>query len=216
MIIVPTKYYSTPTQVFKHLGINPVIWANHNFRASISAMKEVTKIILDNETLNDVEGSITPVKEIFRLQGDDELRLAEKKYLPTNNNEVDAIILAASKGIELGDLTKDIPKTMLKVKDKTILDWQIDSMLSLGIKNISVVCGYKEKQIDIPKIKKIINKDFNNTKDLYSMFLGIKNSKNDLIISYGDIIFKEYVLHSLLTNQNEIVIVVDQDYRKYG
>ena len=48
------------------------------------------------------------------------------------------------------------------------------------------------------------------------MFLGIKNSKNDLIISYGDIIFKEYVLHSLLTNQNEIVIVVDQDYRKYG
>ena len=193
-----------------------IIWANHNIRASITAMREVSKNILEHETLNNVEGKIVPVNEIFKLQGDDELRIAEKKYLPTSGNKVNALILAASKGKEFGDITKDIPKTMLKVKDKSILDWQVASMSFLGLKDIFVVCGYKEDQIKIPKIKKIINKDFESTTDLFSLYLGIKNIDTDLIISYGDIIYKEHVLHSLLNNQNDMVIVADRDFRKKG
>ena len=80
LVIVPTKYYSTPTEVFKNLGINLVIWANHNIRASVKAMKDVSKNIFDNQTLNNVEGSIATVHDIFKLQGDDELRIAEKIF----------------------------------------------------------------------------------------------------------------------------------------
>ena len=80
LVIVPTKYYSTPTEVFKNLGINLVIWANHNIRASVKAMKDVSKNIFDNQTLNNVEGSIAAVHDIFKLQGDDELRIAEKIF----------------------------------------------------------------------------------------------------------------------------------------
>lgn len=86
VVIVPTTYYSVPIQKIKDLGISVAIWANHNLRASISAMKEMTKKIYQDESLINVENQIVPVKEIFRLQGLKELQEAEKKYLPNKSN----------------------------------------------------------------------------------------------------------------------------------
>src|ERR1700675_1199308 len=41
LVIVPTRYYSTPTEVFRKAGISTVIWANHLVRAAASAMQSV-------------------------------------------------------------------------------------------------------------------------------------------------------------------------------
>lgn len=82
VVIVPTKYYSTPTEEFRRLGVNLVIWANHNLRASLSAMQKISKQILVDESINHVENSIASVEEIFRIQNAEELQKAEKKYLP--------------------------------------------------------------------------------------------------------------------------------------
>jgi phosphoenolpyruvate phosphomutase len=81
VIIVPTKYYTTPTQQFRDWDISMVIWANHNLRACISAMQNTTKQIYDDQSLVNVEPHIVPVKEVFRLQNQHELTEAEKKYL---------------------------------------------------------------------------------------------------------------------------------------
>lgn len=45
VVIVPTKYYKTPTEDFKKWGVNMVIWANHNLRASVKAMQDTTRTI---------------------------------------------------------------------------------------------------------------------------------------------------------------------------
>jgi len=82
LVVVPTKYYNTPTEVFRDLGVNLVIWANHNLRASIMAMKEICQKIHQQETLRHIEKTIPAVEEIFRLQNEEELRIAEEKYLP--------------------------------------------------------------------------------------------------------------------------------------
>jgi phosphoenolpyruvate phosphomutase len=86
LVVVPTKYYNTPTEVFRDLGISLVIWANHNLRASIMAMREISKKIHDQQTLIHIEKTIPSVDEIFRLQNEDELRIAEDKYLPKTIN----------------------------------------------------------------------------------------------------------------------------------
>jgi len=83
IVIVPTKYYKTPTQVYRDIGISTVIWANHNVRAAITAMQTVCKQIYEQQSLVQVEKSIATVNDIFRLQNEDELRDAEKKYLPS-------------------------------------------------------------------------------------------------------------------------------------
>ncbi|MFS0690007.1 phosphoenolpyruvate mutase [Sporosarcina sp. 179-K 8C2 HS] len=83
VVIVPTKYYSTPTSEFVKSGVNTVIWANHNLRASITAMQDISKQIHKEASLMQVENSIVNVEEVFRLQNAEELQRAEKKYLPT-------------------------------------------------------------------------------------------------------------------------------------
>ena len=59
-----------------------VIWANHNLRASVNAMKAVSQKIHDDQSLINVEKEVATVAEVFRLQGMDEMKTAEAKYLP--------------------------------------------------------------------------------------------------------------------------------------
>jgi phosphoenolpyruvate phosphomutase len=216
VIIVPTKYYSTPTEVFRKIGVSTVIWANHNCRAAISAMQQTSKRIFEDQSLINVEGEIASVQEVFRLQGEDELRDAEKSYLPTAGKIANAIVLAASRGSELGLLTDLIPKTMLQVRGKSILARQVDEMRSMGIKHITVVSGYKEEKIPDRDIRKVHNEEYETTTDLYSLYCARDDMKGDVVVSYGDIVFKPYVLHALLSEKNDVSIVVDSEFRKSG
>ncbi|KAL6052352.1 phosphoenolpyruvate mutase [Balamuthia mandrillaris] len=82
VVIVPTKYYKTPTQQFRDMGVSMVIWANHNMRSAITAMQQTSKRIFEEQSLVNVEPNIASVKEVFRLQNNGELQAAEEKYLP--------------------------------------------------------------------------------------------------------------------------------------
>lgn len=82
VVIVPTMYFQTPTKVFQDAGVSMVIWANHILRASIKSMQEVAADIFKRKEIASVEEQIVSVKEIFRLQNADELKQAEKIYLP--------------------------------------------------------------------------------------------------------------------------------------
>jgi phosphoenolpyruvate phosphomutase len=79
--IVPTKYYKTPVDVFEQFGISVVIWANHNLRASIVAMKNVTKRIMRERSVMSIESEISTLDEIFALTNELEVQDAERIYL---------------------------------------------------------------------------------------------------------------------------------------
>ncbi|ETO10565.1 hypothetical protein RFI_26820 [Reticulomyxa filosa] len=85
VVIVPTKYYKTPTKKFQDMGVSLVIWANHNLRASIKAMQHVSKRIYEEQSLLGVETDklLVSVNDVFNLTGEPELEEAEKRYLPT-------------------------------------------------------------------------------------------------------------------------------------
>ncbi|MGX4585962.1 phosphoenolpyruvate mutase [Paenibacillus chitinolyticus] len=84
VVIVPTKYYTTPTVRFQEMGISLVIWANHNLRASIQAMKHLSDRIYRDQSLVHVEKDVASLEEVFRLQGAEELEAAEQQYLPSS------------------------------------------------------------------------------------------------------------------------------------
>src|SRR5699024_10714096 len=114
---------------------------------------------------------------VFELQGASELKVAEKKYLPTYGQDTNAIILAASRGSKLGELTSEIPKTLLKVNGKPILHTLVDEFNQMGIKDISVVQGYGKEFITIENITSINNPLFDETKELYSLSLAMDQIK---------------------------------------
>lgn len=86
IVIVPTTYYATPTEVFAQAGVSLVIWANHLLRSSIYAMQNTAATIYHEQTLVPIDHEIVSVKEIFRLQNADELKEAESRYLPPVNS----------------------------------------------------------------------------------------------------------------------------------
>jgi len=86
VIVVPTKYHGTPTDVFREHGFAAVIWANHLLRASVQAMQEVAARIAADQALHHVEGRIAPLAEVFRLQRMDELEAAERRYLAAGSD----------------------------------------------------------------------------------------------------------------------------------
>ena len=82
VVIVPTKYYTTPTQVFRDAGFALVIWANHLMRSALTSMQKTAREIFTRESLHTVEPVVAPLEEVFRLQDAAELEQAEKRYLP--------------------------------------------------------------------------------------------------------------------------------------
>ena len=87
VVIVPTMYYATPTEVFEEAGVSMVIWANHLVRASVATMQATALQIHKERNLQSVEPEVVSVKEIFRLQDVSELQEAEKRYLPGKESE---------------------------------------------------------------------------------------------------------------------------------
>src|SRR5437870_534639 len=82
VVIVPTMYYATPTAEFRRARISTVIWANHNLRAAMTAMRQTSQRIRRDESIIDIEGQVAGVHDIFRLVGNGELEEAERRYLP--------------------------------------------------------------------------------------------------------------------------------------
>lgn len=215
VVIVPTKYYTTPTHVFRDYKFSLVIWANQILRMAITAMQEAAKTIKTEENLLAIEDAIIPVTEVFRLQGAKELSAAEKRYLPQIKENVQAVLLAASRGIELGEFTQDRPKCMLELSGKSLLERIRDSFYTGGINDITVVRGYHKQVVNVPHLNYVDNDDFETTGELFSLYCGLQSvaqGEKDWIVSYGDVLFKKYVLQMLVESLHDLVVVVDTDW----
>lgn len=112
-----------------------------------------------------------------------------------------AIILAAGFGQRLAPVTLDTPKPLVKVNGVRILDTLLDALYAKGIKNITIVRGYKKEQFDqllekYPTIHFIDNPEFNLANNISSLFHAIDLidrcyiCEADLYVSNWDIINK--------------------------
>ena len=217
VVIVPTKYYSTPTDVFRQHGFSIVIWANHMLRSAIATMQTTARTLKEQENLFSIEDNIVPVSEVFRLQGAAELLEAEKRYLPKTSDQASAIVLAASRGDELGELTEDKPKTMVSIRGVPILSHIVDAYNSVGIKNIAVVRGYKKEAVNLPNLAYVDNDDYAATGELDSLLKALQakgSHDQDIIISYGDVLFNSYIPQALLQEKEDFVIFVDSNWQE--
>ena len=216
VVIVPTKYYATPTDVFRQHGFSMVIWANHMLRAAVASMQKTARALKESEHLLSIEDKVAPVSEIFRLQNAAELLEAEERYLPRGAEGTSAVVLAASRGEELGELTEDQPKTMVKVQGVPILSHIVDAYNAVGIKDIVVVRGYKKEAVNLPNLTYIDNLEFAETGELASLSQALQSRRGRFqptIVSYGDVLFNKYIPQALCQEQDDCVIFVDSNWR---
>ena len=125
------------------------------------------------------------------------------------------IILAAGRGSRLKPLTDDKPKCMVKLFGKSLLEWQIEKFRKIGIKDISVVTGYKKELISMDGIKIYHNKNFEKTNMIETLFCAKKEIDETVIVSYGDIIFQDDVVQKLIESKEDFSVVIDKEWKKY-
>jgi len=128
---------------------------------------------------------------------------------------VKSIIIAAGLGSRLKGYTEALPKCMLMFGEKTLLERQLEVYKDCGIKDISVVRGFKKEKINYKGLNYYDNTDYHNNNILNSLFYAEEAISGNVVISYSDILFDTSVVSRLLESNADISIVVDIDWRGY-
>ena len=58
------------------------------------------------------------------------------------------VIIAAGQGKRIRSITEDLPKTLLKINGRTLLETLLENSLHVGISDVVVVTGYQTKEIE--------------------------------------------------------------------
>jgi len=125
---------------------------------------------------------------------------------------MNAIILAAGMGIRLLPDTENIPKGMIKLFDKSLIEMQIDIFKKCGIDDISIVRGYLAEKINFPSITYFKNENFSTTAGNESVYCA-KQKLNDTIICYADLIFDISVIKKMIDFNGDVGIAVKSDWK---
>ena len=211
VVLVPTKYWRTPTAEFQARRVSVVIWANHLLRAAIAAMQATAKRIAGDGSLLNVEPEVAPLEEVFRLQGDEELQAAERRYLPgAGASSLAAVVLAAGPASEFGGLAAAVPRAMLKVQGRPILARLLDDLAHFGCRAVTVVRGHRAERVDLPGARYVDNPDFADTGEAYSLALAEAGLGPNTLVAFGDIVLKRHIVHALLEDAGDgITLAVD-------
>ena len=127
------------------------------------------------------------------------------------------IILVAGQGTRLRPLTNDRPKCMVELNKKPLIQYQLDLFKEFCINDINVVTGYLEEKINFESINKFYNPDYASTNMLYTLFCAkeLFDGSDDILISYGDIIYNSEVLTKIMDSKGKVNVVVDRDWKDY-
>ncbi len=131
---------------------------------------------------------------------------------------MNTIILAAGKGDRLKPYTNNLPKCLVTLAEKSILEWQLDVISKSSMSKINIVVGYKREKIlklNDKRIKKIyVNKNFHETNMVKSLLEAKELFNNDLIVSYSDIIYSTEIFTKLINSKFKNAIIIDLDWLK--
>jgi choline kinase len=126
-----------------------------------------------------------------------------------------AIILAAGEGRRLRPLTDNKPKCMVELFGKNLLDWKVNLLKKYGISDIIVITGYMSEKINLKQVRFYKNNLFETTNMVETLFCAREEFDDSLLIIYGDIIFEEKILEKILKSEDEISVVIDQNWKEY-
>ncbi len=127
------------------------------------------------------------------------------------------IILVAGQGTRLKPLTDDRPKCMVKLLGKPLLEHQLNVLASNNISDIYVVTGYLKEKICYPQLKGTYhNPRYEQTNMVVSLFTAKEIMEgDDLLITYGDIVYSEEVIEKVISDTSKIGVVVDKGWHAY-
>ncbi len=128
-----------------------------------------------------------------------------------------AIILSAGQGKRLLPLTSEMPKCLLPIGNKTLLEWQLDVLASCGVNQGTVVVGYGADKVDSlvkqrsgpQMIETFLNAEYATSDNLVSCWKVREKMEGDFLLINGDTLFEPAILERLLQMpKNEVTVTI--------
>ncbi|MBN2602954.1 MAG: NTP transferase domain-containing protein [Candidatus Thermoplasmatota archaeon] len=134
-----------------------------------------------------------------------------------------AVILAAGEGTRLRPFTETMPKVMLPVANKPIIQYLIEAIINSGIEEIIIVVGYKKEIIlkyfedyEEVKINYVVQK--NQLGTAHALMQAKDMVTDDFIVLAGDNIVDHSSINKILKIDSEYAVLTKEhgDPSKYG
>ncbi len=109
-----------------------------------------------------------------------------------------AVILAAGKGTRMKELTNELPKPMLQVQNKPILEHILSGIIAAGIREVFIVTGFRAEVVEnyfgngekwqarISYGRQVVQDGTGKAPELAREFVG----SSPFLLTYGDILVK--------------------------
>lgn len=221
VVVVPTAFPQMTAAELAALGVKVIVYANQGIRAAVRAMETTYRRILADGASAAVEADIAPMERLFALQGMPEFKKAEREYLRTGAAPARAIVLTAGDHRDIAsmrDLAAEAPLAALDVGGKTVLRRQVETLAQAGVRDVTVVTGYRHEAIDREGVRTVHNPDWAATGEAASLMCvaddaGTPADQRTLVL-YGDILFEAELIRRLLETSADAAIVVDRSGRE--
>ena len=122
------------------------------------------------------------------------------------------IIIAAGSSTRLAKETSDIPKGLLKINGKSIIEIQLELFQKNQLSDITIITGAQKFKLE--NVHYIQDYKFQDHDVLGSLMVAKSIINDDVLTSYSDIIFEEKILKSMTEFSGDVGIAVDLDWEK--
>jgi len=124
------------------------------------------------------------------------------------------IFIAAGSSTRFGKISKELPKGLLDINGKTIIERQISLFRKNNIEDFVIITGPHQEKFNIKNVR-YVNDTAHNLHDvLCSLMEAREFLEGDIITTYSDIIFDESILFQVLNSKSDIGIVVDMNWEE--
>ena len=124
------------------------------------------------------------------------------------------IIIAAGSSTRLSNETHDVPKGLLKINDKSIIEIQLELFQKNQLSDITIITGADKQKFKLKNVNYIQDYEFQNHEVLGSLMAAKLIMSDEILTSYSDIIFDKNVLQSMLDFKGDIGIAVDLNWER--
>lgn len=123
-----------------------------------------------------------------------------------------AVIIAAGRGSRLEHHTDERPKCMVRVGDRSILDYQLDAYRTHGVDDLHIIRGYLAERLVVEGATYHANANWPNNNILQSLFCAEDALTGPMLVSYSDIVFTPEVVQAALGTEHDIALVLDRQW----
>lgn len=129
-----------------------------------------------------------------------------------------AIVIGAGRGSRLRHFTEEIPKTLVPVLGRPMLDTILEALAAGGFRRSDVVfvCGYKGEVIRAayPDLTYVENPDWERNNILLSLLHAREHLGDGFVSTYADIVYRPSVVADLCASSHDVTLACDTDWRR--